>query len=397
MPRPIYLDHHATTPLDPDVLEAMMPYLTDRFGNAASRTHSYGWEAEEAVEAAREQVAALICAAPEEIIFTSGATESDNLALKGIAWAYREQGHHIITSPTEHKAVLDTCKRLEAQGFEVTYVPVDKTGLIDPDDIRKAITRRTILISIMHVNSEIGTIAPLAEIGAIARDRGVLFHSDAVQSVGKIACDVQTIPVDLLSLSGHKIYGPKGVGALYVRQTHPEQIRLQPIMDGGGHERGWRSGTLNMPGIVGLGQACALAQRLWQVEGQRLLHLRQRLYDGITSRLEAVYLNGHPSRRVPGNLNLCFDRVQDESLLLSLKDVVALSAGSACTSDSHEASYVLKAIGVEEPLAHSAIRFGLGRHTTVAEIDTVIDAVVEKVQRLRALAPRPALRRNHAS
>jgi cysteine desulfurase len=396
MPRPIYLDHHATTQLDPDVLEAMMPYLTDRFGNAASRTHPYGWEAEEAVDAAREQVAALIHAKPEEIIFTSGATESDNLALKGVAWAYREQGHHIITSPTEHKAVLDTCKRLESQGFEITYVPVDRTGLVDPDDIRKAITPRTILISIMHVNSEIGTIAPLEAIGAVARERGVLFHSDAVQSVGKIACDVEILPVDLLSLSGHKIYGPKGVGALYVRQTHPEPIRLQPIMDGGGHEGGWRSGTLNVPGIVGLGQACELAQTLWESEGQRLSHLRQRLYDGITSRLDDVYLNGHPSRRVPGNLNLCFDRVQDESLLLSLKDIVALSAGSACTSDAHEASYVLEAIGLEEPLAHSAIRFGLGRHTTAEEIDTVIDAVVEKVERLRAMAPRRALRRHHA-
>ena len=395
MPRPIYLDHHATTPLDPDVLAAMLPYLTDRFGNAASRTHPYGWEAEEAVDTARQQVAAFIRAKPEEIIFTSGATESDNLALKGIAWAYREQGHHMITSPTEHKAVLDTCHSLEAQGFEITYVPVDKTGLVDPDDIRKAITPRTILISIMHVNSEIGTIAPLAEIGAIARERGILLHSDAVQSVGKIACDVETLPVDLLSLSAHKIYGPKGIGALYVRQTQPEPIRLQPIIDGGGHERGLRSGTLNVPGIVGFGQACALAQTLWPSEGQRLLHLRQRLYDGITSRLDDVYLNGHPTQRVPGNLNLCFDRVQDESLLLSLKDIVALSAGSACTSDAHEASYVLKAIGVEEPLAHSAIRFGLGRHTTAEEIDTVIDAVVEKVERLRALSPRPALRRHH--
>jgi cysteine desulfurase len=388
MPRPIYLDHHATTPLDPDVLDAMMPYLTDHFGNAASHTHPYGWEAEEAVETAREQVAALIHAKPEEIIFTSGATESDNLALKGIAWAYRDQGHHLITATTEHKAVLDTCHRLETQGFEVTYVPVDKTGLVDPDDIRKAITPRTILISIMHVNSEIGTIAPLAEIGAMARERGVLFHSDAVQSVGKIACDVETLHTDLLSLSGHKIYGPKGVGALYVRKTRPARIRLQPLMDGGGHERGLRSGTLNVPGIVGLGQACALAQSLWPTEGERLLHLRQRLYHGLMSRLDEVYLNGHPSQRVPGNLNLCFARVQDESLLLSLQDTVALSAGSACTSDSHEASYVLQAIGVEEPLAHSAIRFGLGRHTTAADIDIVIDAVVAKVQRLRALAPR---------
>ncbi len=386
--QPIYLDHHATTPLDPAVLDAMMPYLTDKFGNAASRTHPYGWEAEEAVETAREQVAALLHAKLEEIIFTSGATESDNLALKGVAWAYREQGRHIITTPTEHKAVLDTCKSLEAQGFDVTYVPVDRTGLVDPDDIRKAITPQTILISVMQVNSEIGTIAPLAEIGTIARQHGVLLHSDAVQGVGKIACDVNALQVDLLSLSGHKIYGPKGIGALYVRKTRPQRIRLQPVIDGGGHERGFRSGTLNIPGIVGLGQACVLCHDLWPQEGQRLLRLRQRLYDGLTSRLDEVSLNGHPEQRVPGNLNLGFARVQDESLLLSLTTIVALSAGSACTSAAHEPSYVLRAIGVAEHLVHSAIRFGLGRHTTADEIDTVIEAVVAKVERLRALAPR---------
>jgi cysteine desulfurase len=388
MQRPIYLDHHATTPIDPAVLEAMMPYLTEQFGNAASRTHPYGWEAEEAVETAREQIAALIHAKPEEIIFTSGATESDNLALKGIAWAYRDKGHHLITTTTEHKAVLDTCHSLERQGFEVTYVPVDRTGLVDPDAIRKAITPQTLLISVMQVNSEIGTVAPLAEIGAIAREHGVLFHSDAVQGVGKIACEVDALQVDLLSISAHKLYGPKGIGALYVRKTRPERIQLQPLIDGGGHERGLRSGTLNVPGIVGLGQACAICQEVWPEESQRLLQLRQRLYDGLMSRLDEVTLNGHPERRVPGNLNLCFARVQDESLLLSLKDIVALSAGSACSSDGHEASYVLRAIGVAEPLAHSAIRFGLGRRTTAAEIDTVIDAVCDKVERLRALAPR---------
>lgn len=387
MDRPIYLDHHATTPIDPAVLTAMMPYLTDRFGNAASRTHRYGWEAEEAVHTAREQVAALINAKPEEILFTSGATESDNMALKGIAWANRDRGHHIITTPTEHKAVLDTCHALEQQGFEVTYVPVDATGLVDPDAIRKAITPQTLLISIMYVNSEIGTIAPLADIGAIAREHGVLFHSDAVQGVGKLPCDVDTLNVDLLSISAHKIYGPKGVGALYVRKTRPERIQLQPLIDGGGHERGMRSGTLNVPGIVGLGAACALCQDCLPHEGQRLLDLRQRLYNGLLARVDDVYLNGHAERRVPGNLNLSFARVQDESLLLSLQDIVSLSSGSACTSDSHEPSYVLQAIGVPDHLSHSAIRFGLGRETTAEEIDIVIDAVAEKVARLRALAP----------
>jgi cysteine desulfurase len=394
MKRPIYLDHHATTPLAAAVLDSMMPYFTEKFGNAASRTHRYGWEAEAAVETAREQVAALINAKPEEIIFTSGATESDNLALKGIAWAYRDKGHHIITTTTEHKAVLDTCKALEQQGFEVTYVPVDRTGLVDPDDIRKAITPHTILISVMYVNSEIGTLGPLAALGAIAREHGVLLHSDAVQGVGKISCDVEALQVDLLSLSAHKIYGPKGVGALYVRTTRPQRIRLQPLMDGGGHEHGFRSGTLNVPGIVGMGQACVLCQQLWPAESERLHRLRQRLYNGLTSRLDDVYLNGAPlAQRVPGNLNLSFAYVEGESLLLSLQDIVALSSGSACTSGSHEPSYVLQAIGVDDSLAHASIRFGLGRDTTEAEIDTVIDAVVEKVTRLRALSPIADLKR----
>lgn len=392
MNRPIYLDHHATTPLDPAVLEAMLPYLTDKFGNASSRTHRYGWEAEEAVHTAREQVAALIGAKPEEILFTSGATESDNLALKGVAWAYRDKGNHIITATTEHKAVLDSCKALERDGFAVTYVPVDRTGLVDPDDIRKAITPRTTLISVMYVNSEIGTIGPLAAISAIAREHGVLFHSDAVQGVGKIACQVDALGVDLLSISGHKIYGPKGVGALYVRKTRPRRIRLQPQIDGGGQERGLRSGTLNVPGIVGLGKACELCQRLWPEESVRLRGLRQRLYTGLTERLDDIYLNGHPEQRLPGNLNLSFAAVHGESLLMSLKDVVALSSGSACASGSTEPSYVLRAIGVDDTLASASIRFGLGRWTTAAEIDTVIHAVVENVERLRALAPLSALR-----
>ena len=387
MNRPIYLDHHATTPIDSSVLDAMMPYLTEKFGNAASRTHRYGWEAEEAVHTAREQIAALIGAKPEEIIFTSGATESDNLALKGIAWAYRDKGSHIITATTEHKAVLDSCKALEKQGFEVTYVPVDRFGLVDPDDIRKAITPHTVLISVMYVNSEIGTIAPLAAIGAIAREHGVWFHSDAVQGVGKIACNVDDLHVDLMSLSGHKIYGPKGVGALYIRKTRPKRIRLRPLIDGGGQERGFRSGTLNVPGIVGFGKACELCQHLWPEESVRLRDLRQRLYTGLTERLEDIYLNGHPEQRLPGNLNLSFAAVQGESLLMSLKDIVALSSGSACSSGSTEPSYVLRAIGVDDTLASASIRFGLGRRTTPEEIDTVIQAVVEKVERLRALAP----------
>jgi len=387
MNRPIYLDHHATTPIDPAVLDAMMPYLTDRFGNAASRTHRYGWEAEEAVHLARAQVAALIGAQPEEIIFTSGATESDNLALKGVAWASRSKGNHLITTTTEHKAILDSCHALEKQGFEVTYVPVDRTGLVDPEDIRKAITPHTVLISVMYVNSEVGTIGPLAEIGAIAREHGVWFHSDAVQGAGKIVCNVDTLKVDMLSLSGHKLYGPKGVGALYIRKTRPKRIRLQPLIDGGGHERGFRSGTLNVPGIVGFGKACELAQQLWPEESVRLCALRQRLHHGLVEHLHDIYLNGHPEQRLPGNLNMSFAYVQGESLLMSLKDIVALSAGSACTSGSHEPSYVLRAMGVDDTLASASIRFGLGRHTTVEEIDTVIEAVVEKVERLRALAP----------
>ena len=373
--------------MDPAVLDAMMPYLTEKFGNAASRTHRYGWEAEEAVHTAREQIAALIGAKPEEIIFTSGATESDNLALKGIAWAYRDKGNHIITAATEHKAVLDSCKALEKQGFEVTYVPVDRFGLVEPDDIRKAITPHTVLISVMYANSEIGTIAPLAAIGAVAHEHGVPFHSDAVQGVGKVACNVDDLHVDLMSLSGHKIYGPKGVGALYVRKTRPRRIRLQPLMDGGGQERGFRSGTLNVPGIVGFGKACELCQHLWPEESVRLRALRQRLYTGLTERLEDIYLNGHPEQRLPGNLNLSFAAVQGESLLMSLKDIVALSSGSACSSGSTEPSYVLRALGVDDTLASASIRFGLGRRTTQEEIDTVIDAVVEKVERLRALAP----------
>ena len=385
--RPIYLDHHATTPLDSPVLDAMMPYLTDKFGNASSRTHAYGWEAEEAVHQAREQVATLINARPEEIVFTSGATESDNLALKGIARAYRDRGNHLITTTTEHRAILDACQALEAEGFDVTYVPVDRGGLVDPDDVRRAITPHTTLISVMYVNAEIGTIAPLAEVGAVAREYGVLFHSDAVQGVGKIACNVDDLRVDLMSISAHKIYGPKGIGALYVRKTHPERIRLHPMIDGGGQEHGVRSGTANVPGIVGLGKACELCQAQWASEAIRLRDLRQRLHDGLTARIDDVYLNGYAEPRLPGNLNVSFAAVQGESLLLSMQHVAALSAGSACSSGSDEPSYVLKAIGVDDVLANASIRFGLGRTTTAEDIDVVIAALVEKVARLRALAP----------
>lgn len=386
-PRPIYLDHHATTPLDISVLEAMMPYLTDKFGNASSRTHAYGWEAEEAVHQGREQVAALINARPEEIVFTSGATESDNLALKGIARAYRERGNHIITTTTEHRAILDACESLEAEGFDVTYVPVDRGGLVDPEEVRRAITPHTVLISVMYVNAEIGTIAPLADIGAVAKAHGVLFHSDAVQGVGKIACNVDDLRVDLMSISAHKIYGPKGIGALYVRKTHPERIRLHPMIDGGGQERGLRSGTANVPGIVGFGKACEVCQTQWEPEGIRLRGLRQRLHDGLTARIDDVVLNGHAEPRLPGNLNVSFASVQGESLLLSMQHVAALSAGSACSSGSNEPSYVLRAIGLDDILANASIRFGLGRSTTAEDIDIVIDALVEKVGRLRALAP----------
>src|SRR6266487_3682145 len=383
----IYMDNHATTPLDPRVLEAMMPYFTETFGNAASRSHGYGWEAEKAAEAGREQIARLINAKAKEIIFTSGATESDNLAIKGVVEFYKDKGNHVITGAIEHKAVLDTCKALERKGLAtVTYLPVDRYGLVDPDDVRKAITDKTVLVSIMFANNEIGTITPIGEIGKVTREKGVLFHTDATQGVGKLPLDVEAMNIDLLSMSAHKMYGPKGIGALYVRAKGP-RVRVTPLIDGGGQERGFRSGTLNVPGIVGFGKACELCQHLWPEESLRLRDLRQRLYTGLTERLEDIYLNGHPEQRLPGNLNLSFAAVQGESLLMSLKDIVALSSGSACSSGSTEPSYVLRAIGVDDTLASASIRFGLGRRTTEEEIDTVIHAVVEKAERLRALAP----------
>ena len=382
---PIYMDNHATTPVDPRVLEAMLPFFQERFGNAASRNHVFGWSAEEAVENSRAQIARLINAIPKEIIFTSGATESNNLAIKGVAEMYREKGNHIITQVTEHKAVLDTCKRLEKYGYEVTYLPVEKDGRVNPDDVARAIMPKTILITIMYANNEIGVIQPIAEIGRIAKERGVLFHCDAVQATGKIPVDVQKDGIDLLSLSAHKIYGPKGVGALYVRRKNP-RVQLAAIIDGGGHERGMRSGTLNVPGIVGLGRACEICLQEMPEESERLRRLRDRLKEGILARLDEVYINGSLVHRLPHNLNVSFAYVEGESLLMGINDV-AVSSGSACTSATLEPSYVLKALGVGEDLAHTSIRFGLGRFNTEEEVDYVVDRVAETVNRLRELSP----------
>ena len=382
---PIYMDNHATTPVDPHVVEAMLPYFTDKFGNAASRNHSFGWNAEEAVENARAQIAGLINATPKEIIFTSGATESDNLAIKGVAEMYREKGNHVITQVTEHKAVLDTCKRLEKHGYEVTYLPVDREGLVDLDDLRRTIAPKTILITIMYANNEIGVIQPIAEIGKIAKEKGVFFHVDGVQAVGKIPLDVQKDNIDLLSMSAHKLYGPKGCGALYVRRRNP-RVQISAIIDGGGHERGMRSGTLNVPGIVGFGKACEICVHGMAEEGERLRRLRDRLKDRIFAQLDEVYVNGSMIHRLPNNLNISFAYVEGESLLMGINDV-AVSSGSACTSATLEPSYVLKALGVGEDLAHTSIRFGLGRFNTEEEVDYVIGRVVETVKRLRELSP----------
>jgi len=383
---PIYMDNHATTPTDLRVLEAMLPYFTEKFGNAASRNHSFGWEAEEAVDRARNQIAALINAKPKEIIFTSGATESDNLAIKGIVEFYKDKGSHIITCVTEHKAVLDSCRALERTSkATVTYLPVDRYGMVDPDGVRKAITDQTVLITIMYANNEIGTIHPIREIGRLAKEKGVIFHCDAVQAVGKIPVDVERDGIDLLSLSAHKIYGPKGVGAIYVRSKGP-RVRITAQMDGGGHERGMRSGTLNVTGIVGLGKACELAKAEMSDEGRRLAELRNKLQAGIFERLEDVFLNGHPTERLPGNLNLSFAYVEGESLLMGISDV-AVSSGSACTSATLEPSYVIRALGTDEELAHSSIRFGLGLFNTDEDVDFVTDRVCSEVERLREMSP----------
>jgi cysteine desulfurase len=390
MPRlPIYLDNHATTRLDPRVLEAMLPYFTEHYGNAASRHHLFGQHASEAVEQARAQVATLIGAEPRDIVFTSGATESNNLALKGVAAMVRKQGDHIITVATEHHAVLDPCQRLERDGFRVTILPVDGFGRVAVEQVAEAIDKRTILVSVMAANNEIGTLQPIAAIGRLCKERGILFHSDAVQAAGKIPLDVQEMGIDLLSLSAHKMYGPKGVGALYVRRRQPH-VRLEPLFDGGGHERGMRSGTLPVPLIVGFGVASELSQRERPDEAERLLRLRERLRCGIMDSLSETFLNGHPTERLPGNLNLSFAHVEGEALMMGLRDV-ALSSGSACTSASVEPSYVLRALGMSDELARGSLRFGLGRFTTEEEIDYVSGAVVQAVQRLRALRPEIAL------
>jgi cysteine desulfurase len=382
---PIYMDSHATTPVDPRVLEAMLPYYTDRFGNAASRNHAFGWDAEQAVELARDQIAKLVGATSKEIIFTSGATESDNLAIKGVAEMYKEKGNHIITVATEHKAVLDTCKRLEKYGYRVTYLPVGADGLINLDDLKRALDDKTILVSVMYANNEIGVIQPIAEIGKLCHEKGVLFHSDAVQAIGKVPVNVIKDNIDLMSITAHKLYGPKGVGALYVRRKGP-RVQLTAQIDGGGHERGMRSGTLNVPGIVGLGKACEIAMESMPEESKRLAYLRDRLKKKFEDNLDEIHINGTMEHRLPGNLNMSFVYVEGESLLMGINDI-AVSSGSACTSATLEPSYVLKALGLGDDVAHSSIRFGIGRFNTEAEIDYVADKLIDTVKKLRELSP----------
>jgi len=381
----VYLDNAATTPLDPRVLDAMLPYLREHFGNAASRSHRFGWVAEEAVDKARRQVADLIGATPKEIIFTSGATESDNIAVKGVAYRHRDKGNRVITQQTEHKAIIDTCKFLEQDGARVTFLPVNDKGRINLDELADAIGDDTVLVSIMFANNEIGTVQPIAEIGRICKEKGVLFHTDAVQAFGKLPIDVEEMGIDLLSISGHKIYGPKGVGALYVRRKNP-RVRCEAVLHGGGHERGMRSGTLNVPGIVGLGAAAEFAGREMIVEAERLGGLRDRLWDGLSSRLDEIARNGDAEHCLPNILNVSFKYVEGESLMMGF-DTIAVSSGSACTSASLEPSYVLKALGVGEDLAHSSIRFSLGRFNTGQEVDYAVEQVVAAVRRLRELSP----------
>jgi cysteine desulfurase len=381
----VYLDNNATTPVDPRVLDAMLPYLREKFGNAASRTHRFGWEAEAAVDQARQQIADLINATPKEIVWTSGATESDNIAVKGVAHMYKDKGRHIITQVTEHKAILDPAKYLETQGFEVTYLPVDRTGRVSVDQLGEAIRNDTILVSIMMANNEIGTIQPIAEIGAVCKEKGVIFHTDATQAFGKVPIDVQAMGVDLLSCSGHKVYGPKGVGALYVRRKDP-RVRCEPVLHGGGHERGMRSGTLNVPGIVGIGKAAEIARQEMGAESIRQVRLRDRLWAGFGERLDEIYRNGHPEHCLPNTLNVSFAYVEGEALMMGFSNI-AVSSGSACTSASLEPSYVLRALKVGDELAHSSIRFSLGRFNTAAEIEQTVDQVATTVRRLREMSP----------
>jgi cysteine desulfurase len=382
---PIYMDNNATTRTDPRVVEAMLPYFTEKYGNAASRSHAYGWEAEEAVEEGREQIAKLLGASAKEMIITSGATESNNLAIKGVAAMYKKKGNHVVTQATEHKATLDTCKRLEREGYQVTYLPVDQYGQVHAEQVREAITDKTILVTIMAANNEIGTLQPIKAIGKLCKEKGVLFHTDAVQSVGKVPIDVEDMGIDLLSLSAHKLYGPKGVGSLYVRKKDP-RVRLEPQIDGGGHERGMRSGTLPVPLIVGLGKACEIARNEMAQETEKTFRLREQLRKGIMEQLPESYLNGHPTERLPGNANISFAYVEGEGLMMGIKDV-AVSSGSACTSASLEPSYVLRALGVGDELAHSSIRFGIGRFNTEAEVDYVVNLLVREVNRLREMSP----------
>ncbi|CAA7613530.1 IscS subfamily cysteine desulfurase [Magnetospirillum sp. UT-4] len=382
--QPIYLDYQATTPCDPRVVEKMLPYLTEKFGNPHSRTHRYGWEAEEAVEVAREQVAAIIGADPKEIIFTSGATESNNLALKGVAHFYKDKRDHVVTVVTEHKCVLDTCRHLEQEGFRVTYLPVGANGLIDLAELEAAVTDKTAIVSVMGVNNEIGVIQPLAEIGAICRKKGAFFHSDCAQAVGKIPLDVNAMNIDLMSISGHKIYGPKGIGALYVRRR--PRVRLVPLINGGGQERGMRSGTLAPFLCAGIGEACAIAKAEMGAESERLRMLRDRLLNGLNARLKEIYVNGDLDQRIPGNINISFAFVEGEGLMMGVKDL-AVSSGSACTSASLEPSYVLRALGLDAEMAHTSLRFGIGRFTTEEDIDYAIVHVAEAVEHLRAMSP----------
>ncbi len=384
---PIFMDSQSTTPVDPRVLEVMIPYFTEKFGHPASRNHPFGWEAEAGVDKAREQVAKLIGARdPKEIVFTSGGTEAINLALKGAAEMYREKGNHIVTTAIEQRASLDVCKRLERQGFEVSCVPVGRDGLVSVEEIAKAITPKTILISVMFANNEIGTIQPIAEIGKLAKEKAIVFHTDATQAVGKVPVDVEAMGVDLLSATAHMIYGPKGAGALYVRRKNP-RVRIAPMMDGGGHERGMRSGTVPVPLAVGFGRAAEICREVMPEESKRLAGLRDRLQDLILSKVEEAYLNGHPSSRLPHNLNISFAYVEGESVLMGLNKEVALSSGSACTSSTLEPSYVISALGVDSELAHSSIRFGLHRFSTAEEVDHVGKRTVEVVHRLREMSP----------
>jgi cysteine desulfurase len=382
--RPVYLDYQATTPMDPRVLEAMMPYFTEKFGNPHSRNHTHGWEAEEGVEKARRQVGELIGADEREIVFTSGATESNNLAIAGVARFYKDRKNHIITLTTEHKCVLDTCRHLEQEGFDVTYLAVQKDGLVDLEALKAVITDKTVLVSIMGANNEIGVIQPLKEIGEICRSRGVFFHTDCAQAYGKIPINVDEMKIDLMSISGHKIYGPKGIGALYVRRR--PRVRLVAMIHGGGQERGMRSGTLPTPLCVGLGEAAAICGREMAAEAEKLRGLRDRFYKTITRELPEVYLNGDFERRLPGNLNISFAYVEGEGLMMGIKDL-SVSSGSACTSESLEPSYVLRALGVEEDLAHTSLRIGFGRFTTEAEVDYAADRIIQAVTKLRKLSP----------